>query len=460
MAMVGDNPMQSEFACHIGMNGKFFCRVCEVSGLVAEERPNTPVGSAHNSPDQNVGSANDINGGEMMDSDAESIMSEHESISDEEHSVAHAANEPTRVTTPPKVTSAPKKGRRSGRKKKTPETMQEMVECVTNFMKLGSLRSRTKSVAELQEQYNVGSQLGGITACTKRRTASGIKDRFQFYFMDKIHAITTPKYKKPRQQKLKELDALIKTFPPDITSPVWRIHDFDPHQDTPVEILHVVLLGFVKYFWRDAVARCKNDKATLIARLASLDTSGLGIPPVAAETLVHYAKSLTGRDFRVIAQVAPFILHGLMPRENMEVWIALSRLVPLVWQPEIADIGKHLADVDSAITQFLECVCTLTPDWFNKPKFHILLHLPTHIQRFGPPILFATEGFESYNAIIRCCSIHSNRHAPSKDIAVAMAKGNRVRHLLSGGHFQVTDENDRHHWASRGDVPFSLLMIN
>ncbi|KAJ3896974.1 hypothetical protein F5879DRAFT_764851, partial [Lentinula edodes] len=47
----------------------------------------------------------------------------------------------------------------------------------------------------------------------------------------------------------------------------------------------------------------------------------------------------------------------------------------------------------------------------------------------------ATEGFESFNAIIRARSVHSNRHAPSKDIAHAMARSNRVRHLLNGGSF-------------------------
>ena len=28
LALLGDNPMQSEFACHIGLVGKYFCGVC------------------------------------------------------------------------------------------------------------------------------------------------------------------------------------------------------------------------------------------------------------------------------------------------------------------------------------------------------------------------------------------------------------------------------------------------
>ncbi|KAJ7874146.1 hypothetical protein B0H14DRAFT_3437824 [Mycena olivaceomarginata] len=114
---------------------------------------------------------------------------------------------------------------------------------------------------------------------------------------------------------------------------------------------------------------------------------------------------------------------------------ALSKVIPLIWQPEIDDIESHLDLLTTEIDHFLLCAVKWTNRWFNKPKFHIFLHLPTHIRRFGPAILFATEAFESFNAVIRAKSVHSNRHAPSRDIALAFAQGNRILHLLSGGLF-------------------------
>lgn len=49
LAMLGDNPMQSEFACHIGLRGKYFCRICWVKGKDANE--SRPVGFTANVPD-------------------------------------------------------------------------------------------------------------------------------------------------------------------------------------------------------------------------------------------------------------------------------------------------------------------------------------------------------------------------------------------------------------------------
>ena len=129
----------------------------------------------------------------------------------------------------------------------------------------------------------------------------------------------------------------------------------DPHQDTPVEILHVVLLGFIKYFWCDLIQnqlKNKDDKKDiLIQHLSSFNISGLNLSPLNGKTLVQYAGSLTGRDFRAISQVAPFV--NLVPSECYNAWVALSKLVPLIWQPTIEDINEHIVS-NSSVVKFLD----------------------------------------------------------------------------------------------------------
>ncbi|KAI5997805.1 hypothetical protein F5J12DRAFT_906910 [Pisolithus orientalis] len=145
----------------------------------------------------------------------------------------------------------------------------------------------------------------------------------------------------------------------------------DPYQDTPVEILHVILLGFVEYFWRDTISRL-ND-----VQLTSFDVSRLGIPDLAGQTLVQYVGSLTRCDFCTISQPAPFILYDLVPCECYKAFLALSLLVPLVWH--IDNTKEHLGIFQAAIDCILNCTACWTPQWFNKPKFHIICHLPHHI---------------------------------------------------------------------------------
>ena len=70
--------------------------------------------------------------------------------------------------------------------------------------------------------------------------------------------------------------------------------------------------------------------------------TGLGCPKLSGPTLVNNAGSLTGRDFRVIAQAAPFVLYGIVSSECYGAWVALSNLIPLIWQPQIPDIDKYI----------------------------------------------------------------------------------------------------------------------
>ena len=83
---------------------------------------------------------------------------------------------------------------------------------------------------------------------------------------------------------------------------------------------------------------------------------------------------------------------------------------------------------------FLDALMTVDPTkMVSKAKCHILTHIVDDIRRFGPAVTLSTETFESYNGVFRLCSVLSNRHAPSRDIALQMADMARFRHIASGG---------------------------
>lgn len=212
-----------------------------------------------------------------------------------------------------------------------------------------------------------------------------------------------------------------------------------------------MLLGIVKYLWRDAVSRLNTkDHNTLKIRLSNLDVRGLGLSPLQGHTLVQYAGSLTGRDFRAIAQVGSAVLHDLLPTGLYSMWVALGRLVPLIYQSNIPSLKKYISDLEISICEFLKATALWNITWFNKPKFHLLLHLPANIQRFGPAVFFATEGFESYNAVIRSKSVHSNHVSISRDIGRALSYAAAIRHLVSGGLFRKDPCNHTSEWVQAG----------
>lgn len=44
----------------------------------------------------------------------------------------------------------------------------------------------------------------------------------------------------------------------------------------------------------------------------------------------------------MIVQIAPFVLYDLLPENLLNVWVALSTLVPLIWLPVISNIEDHV----------------------------------------------------------------------------------------------------------------------
>lgn len=152
------------------------------------------------------------------------------------------------------------------------------------------------------------------------------------------------------------------------------------------------------------------------------DQSGCEFSPLDGDVLVKFANSLVGKDFQAVLQTVIFVVAGTVSSEQLELWKALAVLGQLVWTQEIKDSTQYVKDLEIAITNFMDRTALLTPQWFNKKKWHISLHLIKHVRRFGPPVNFATEKFESYNGVMREQSVYSNRHAPSRDIARSLVQ--------------------------------------
>ncbi|KAI0638708.1 hypothetical protein C8Q77DRAFT_1183595 [Trametes polyzona] len=238
LALLGDNPMQSEFACHIGLQAKFFCRNCWCKGRDVAEEQGGDAGDDDST--QSVLSCNS--------EDARSTVS-HDVPADTSSVASGGASD-----------SVSNAGRRvskvKARAKKALESMSDMVGRVTSFLKPGTPRNKNETAKQLRSYFTMASVPGAKTTIKKERTQSGIKDTFQLAHLETLFK----SYKNKRGYTAKQvaLSAAIEDLPEHTTNPVWRIRELDAHQDTPVEVLHVVLLGFIKYFWRDCHDPCRT----------------------------------------------------------------------------------------------------------------------------------------------------------------------------------------------------------
>ncbi|KAI8456176.1 hypothetical protein BY996DRAFT_6430855 [Phakopsora pachyrhizi] len=221
-------------------------------------------------------------------------------------------------------------------------------------------------------------------------------------------------------------------------NPFFELKGFDGHKDTPVEVLHVVLLGILKYLYHDLIGGLSaNKKEELIARLQSFDTNNLNIQPIKAKYLIQHYSSLVGKDLKVLIQAAPFVFFPLIEGSKCKIWTSLCHPCSFIFQTHIRDIKKHTAKINYFTQDFLLKLISASAQWVNKPKFHMLIHLSQSIARFGPASPFATEKFESYNGVVHQASIHSNHQSPSRDIANNFLNYSALRFCFSGGYLQT-----------------------
>jgi hypothetical protein len=126
------------------------------------------------------------------------------------------------------------------------------------------------------------------------------------------------------------------------------LEGLDVNTDTPIELLHTILLGIIKYAWFASHSLWNTNKEAqrlYTIRLQSTDTSALATQPIRAHYIMTYANSLIGKQLKTISQVNVFHVHGLVPEEVFVIIREVGFLAALLWFPGIKSMEDYLVRI-------------------------------------------------------------------------------------------------------------------
>ncbi|KAJ7768071.1 hypothetical protein DFH07DRAFT_866822 [Mycena maculata] len=105
---------------------------------------------------------------------------------------------------------------------------------------------------------------------------------------------------------------------------------------TPLELLHTILLGVIKYIWHHMNTEqwADTDRHLLAIRLQSTDISGL-----------TYKNNLLGKHFKTVMQTLLFHIHEISTPEQFQLVKAAGELGARLWVPETDDMREYLAQL-------------------------------------------------------------------------------------------------------------------
>ncbi|KAJ7259291.1 hypothetical protein C8J57DRAFT_1073183 [Mycena rebaudengoi] len=296
--------------------------------------------------------------------------------------------------------------------------------------------AETKEILEQQIELT----MYGVEAPISRlQTATGVKDKVAQHWIDllleKARKMKADSPGRSADSIAEELKVWFSEQPGGKVNPLLDIAGLDPNRDTPVELLHTVLLGIIKYVWYILHSNWSEEQQNLfVIRLQSTDVDGLTVPAIRAAYMMQYRNGLIGKHFKTLMQTMVFHMHDLVSPEVFTLVKAVSALGSILWDHEIDDMAQYAEDLTILIGNVLDAFGDFDPaKIIIKIKLHLRLHIVEDAIRFGPPIRTSTEIFECFNAIFRLCSILSNHQVPSRDIAFKFASMDCLKHILSGG---------------------------
>ncbi|KAJ6533721.1 hypothetical protein B0H19DRAFT_1272356 [Mycena capillaripes] len=204
----------------------------------------------------------------------------------------------------------------------------------------GVPRTKDFILQELQKQVKLACS-GAVKFVKNLQTETGVKDAYTQFYIEELLSRFKEMRKSPNltvEEITSELTQWTaeneeKFYSPFLTT---KGEQSISRYDTPIELLHTILLGVVKYIWHVShTAWSPEQKQTYALRLQSTNTDGLSIHAIRANYIMQYAGSLIGRQFKTIAQTNLFHVRDLVTEDQFKAWRTCGELAALLWVPEI-----------------------------------------------------------------------------------------------------------------------------
>jgi hypothetical protein len=202
------------------------------------------------------------------------------------------------------------------------------------------------------------------------QTDTGTKDKVAQHWIDIVSKKASEMHKATPSLSAESIAANLRTWlfnqPGDKFNPLlsfpgkimfffsyqWLIYGtgLDPAKDTPIEILHTYLLGLIKYVWYQLHSSWNQEQQDLfVARLQSMDTGGLSVPPLQALYMMQYRNNLIGKHFKALSQTFAFCLAGIVSSPLLALVNSACELGAYLWMPKITDMTLHLVCCESCL---------------------------------------------------------------------------------------------------------------